>query len=99
MDIAIIGAGNVGAALAKGWAKTGHNIFFGVRNPGDSKYQSLKGQLGGQAKFVQPAEAARSAGVIVLATPWGQTEQAVKSLGSLSGKIIIDATNPLKSDL
>jgi NADPH-dependent F420 reductase len=99
MDIAIIGAGNVGAALAKGWAKKGHTIFFGVRNPGDSKYQALKGQLGSGAKFVQPSEAARTANVVVLATPWPQTEAAVKSLGALSGKIVIDATNPLKSDL
>lgn len=70
MDIAIIGAGNVGAALARGWAKKGHAIHFGVRNPGDSKYGALKGQLGASAKFVQPSEAARNAGVIVLATPW-----------------------------
>jgi len=99
MDIAIIGAGNVGAALAKGWAKKGHNILFGVRNPGDSKYQALKTQLGSSAKFVPLADAARGAGVILLATPLSQTEQVVKSLGAVSGKIIIDATNPLKPDL
>ncbi len=99
MDIAIIGAGNVGAALAKGWAKKGHNLYIGVRHPDDAKYAALKSQLGAQAKFVTPAEAAKAASVILLATPWGQTEQAVKSLGPVSGKIIIDATNPLKPDL
>lgn len=99
MDIAIIGAGNVGAALARGWAKKGHKIHVGVRNPNDAKYQALKSQLGAQAVFVQPAEAAKAAGVILLATPWSQTEQVVKGLGVVSGKIVIDATNPLKGDL
>jgi 8-hydroxy-5-deazaflavin:NADPH oxidoreductase len=33
MNIAIIGAGNVGSTLGKAWAKKGHDILFGVRNP------------------------------------------------------------------
>ena len=33
MKIAIIGAGNVGGTLGRGWAKKGHDIFFGVREP------------------------------------------------------------------
>ena len=33
MQIAIIGAGNVGKALAQGWIAAGHHIKFGVRNP------------------------------------------------------------------
>ena len=32
---------------------------------------------------------------MVIATPWSATEAAVKSLGSLAGKIVIDCTNPL----
>jgi predicted dinucleotide-binding enzyme len=33
--------------------------------------------------------------VIVVATPWDATEAAVRDLGDLSGKILIDCTNPL----
>jgi NADP oxidoreductase coenzyme F420-dependent len=38
MHLAIIGAGNVGAALGKGWARSGHTIAFGVPSPDNAKY-------------------------------------------------------------
>jgi predicted dinucleotide-binding enzyme len=98
MDIAIIGAGNVGAALAAGWTKKNHKIHLGLRNPEDPKHAALKARLK-TAVFEAPAAAAKAASVIVLATPWAQTEAAVRSLGDLAGKIVIDCTNPLKPDL
>lgn len=90
MKIAVIGAGNVGRALGKAWQKAGHEIRYGLRNPADPKYADLAG-----ARLMPPAEAARDSDVVVLATPWPQTENAVKSLGNLAGKIVIDCTNPL----
>ena len=42
-----------------------------------------------------PAEAVKEAEIVVIATPWSATQAAVKSLGSLAGKIVIDCTNPL----
>jgi len=42
-----------------------------------------------------PAEAAAAAEVVVLALPWTAAEGAVKALGSLKGKIVIDCMNPL----
>jgi 8-hydroxy-5-deazaflavin:NADPH oxidoreductase len=96
MKIAIIGAGNVGGTLGTAWAqKAGHDILFGVRNPAAEKTQTLIGKLGGKARAVSPAEAAASGDVIVLTTPWPQAEAAIHSLGDVSGKIILDATNPL----
>ncbi|MBX9701186.1 MAG: NAD(P)-binding domain-containing protein, partial [Acetobacteraceae bacterium] len=41
------------------------------------------------------AEAARGADAVVLAVPWGAAEGAVKGLGPLAGKLLLDATNPL----
>ena len=95
MKIAIIGAGNVGGALGTNWAQKGHEIIFGVRDPKAEKVQALLGKLGGKAKAVTPAEAAAAADVIVLSTPWPATEAALRSMGNLRGKIILDATNPL----
>jgi 8-hydroxy-5-deazaflavin:NADPH oxidoreductase len=96
MKIAIIGAGNVGGTLGTAWAhKAGHDILFGVRNPGAEKTQALLSKIGGKARAVAPAEAAASADFTVLTTPWPQTEAAIRSLGNVSGKIILDATNPL----
>jgi predicted dinucleotide-binding enzyme len=43
-------------------------------------------------------EAAAAAQVIVLATPWQATREAVRTWGDLTGNIVIDCTNPLKSD-
>jgi hypothetical protein len=90
MRIAIIGAGNVGSALGRAWLGGGEDVVFGVPNPADPKYRSLP-----EERLRTAPEAARNAEVIVLATPWPATEAAVKSLGDLSGKIVIDCTNPL----
>jgi hypothetical protein len=87
MKIAVIGAGNVGKALGKTWARRGHDVSYGVRQPGDAKYQGLK--TAGVADAAQAAEA------ILLATPWDATEAALKAAGDLSAKLLLDATNPL----
>jgi 8-hydroxy-5-deazaflavin:NADPH oxidoreductase len=95
MKLAIIGAGNVGGALGGNWAQKGHDIYFGVRDPKAEKAQALVKSIGGKARAVSPAEAAAAADVIVLSTPWPATEAAIRSLGDVKGKIILDATNPL----
>jgi hypothetical protein len=50
------------------------------------------------ARLLLNGEAAQNAEIIVLATPWQSTEEAVRTCGDLQGKTIIDCTNPLKSD-
>jgi predicted dinucleotide-binding enzyme len=90
MRIGIIGAGNVGRALGQAWLALGHDIRWGVPQPGDPKYADLGG-----GRLGSPAAAAQAAEAIVLATPWGATETAVRSLGNIAGKIVIDCTNPL----
>src|SRR5262249_22167543 len=90
MSIGIIGAGNVGSALGRAWLGAGEDVLFGIPNPSDPKYGLLP-----RERLRMPAETARDAEVLVLATPWPATEMAVKSLGDLSGKILIDCTNPL----
>ena len=96
MNIAIIGAGNVGGTLGLAWAKkAGHKICFGVRDPKAEKTQTLLRALGGKARAGTAAEAAAFADMIVLSTPWPATEAAIRSMGKLTGKIILDSTNPL----
>ena len=90
MRIAIIGAGSVGATLGRAWLKHGEDVTWGLRNPADPKYASLP-----KERVKTPAEAVKQAEVVVIATPWSATEAAIKSLGSLAGKIVIDCTNPL----
>jgi hypothetical protein len=52
-----------------------------------------------QASAGDFAQAAGSAGVIVLATPWPNAQEVIDSLGDISGKLLIDCTNPLNSDM
>jgi 8-hydroxy-5-deazaflavin:NADPH oxidoreductase len=98
MNIAIIGAGNVGTALGHAWAKGGHDIAFGVRDPESAKVRSLAHQFP-TAHLLLNGDAADKAEIIVLATPWQSTEEAVRTCGNLQGKTVIDCTNPLKADL
>jgi 8-hydroxy-5-deazaflavin:NADPH oxidoreductase len=96
VKLAIIGAGNVGGTLGAAWAqKAGHEIFFGVRNSASDKTQALLRPLGAKARAGTPAEASAFGEMIVLTTPWPQAEAAIRSLGDLGGRILLDATNPL----
>ena len=95
MRIAILGAGNVGGALGKGWARGGHPIAYGVRNPSDPKHRRVAEAAGG-ASLGTVAEAVRGADVIVLAVPFGAVGDALAGCGDLTGRVVIDATNPLR---
>ncbi len=89
MNIAILGAGNVGATLGKQFAEGGHAVSFGVPNPQKYADSRLSGTLG------TVAEAAQAAEIILLAVPYNAAEQVIKDCGDVRGKILIDATNPL----
>ena len=95
MNIAIIGAGNVGGALGKAWGKAGHTIIFGVRNPGHGKTQPPLAEIGSAASAVLVPDAVRRAEIVVLATPWPAVPDALSAMGDLQGKTLIDCTNPL----
>ncbi|HLH00606.1 MAG TPA: NADPH-dependent F420 reductase [Bryobacteraceae bacterium] len=98
MTIGIIGAGNVGGALGTGWAQKGHPVVFGSRDPGASDMKQLLAEAGKTARAATLAEAAQS-DVLLFALPWPAAQEALTGLGNLSGKILIDATNPLLPDL
>lgn len=89
MKIAILGAGNVGGTLGKRFAEIGYEIFYGVRNPANYENKGLNGKVG------TIAESAKEAEIILLSVPYNAVSETIKSCGDISGKIIIDATNPL----
>jgi len=98
MKIGIIGSGVVGQALGTGFATVGHEVKIGTRRPADDKLKLWLGQNGPHASVGSPLETARFGEVIVLATAWSGTENAIKIAGpeNFAGKVVIDATNPLK---
>ena len=94
--IAVIGTGDVGGALGPEFAAQGHTIVYGSRDPQRGKVKELVEKTGDLASATTPAEAAAQADIVVLAVPGLMVEEITKSLGDLSGKIIIDPTNPLE---
>src|SRR5215470_4590684 len=95
MKIAVIGAGNVGGTLGKRWARAGHEVAFGARDPADAKVAALVRESGPGARAASVPEAARQAAVVVLAVPWDSARDALAAAGDLRGRILIDATNPV----
>jgi predicted dinucleotide-binding enzyme len=96
MRIAIIGMGSVGSTLGRRWHEVGHEVTFGARDPSGEKAKSAASTAGGRVKTLP--EAAGGAEVIVLAVPWGAVKDALAAAGDLTGKVLLDCTNPLKPD-
>lgn len=86
--VAVIGAGNVGSALARGLARAGHRVTVGVRRPDRAGDLDSVG-----IKVTDTASAVADSGVVVLAVPVPALADAVASLGPLAGKVVVDATN------
>lgn len=99
MKIAVIGTGSVGAALGAKWGAAGHTVIYGSRDPSSERIQALLARTGPSAKAENAVAAVQEAHAIILALPWGVTQAALASLGSLRGRIVVDCTNPLLSDL
>jgi len=94
MKIAVIGAGKIGSTLGKKWAIAGHEIRFGVRNPSDQKYADLQ-YIGA---VVSVDEAINDADVALVSLPGTAVVDFAKRHGAaLSGKIVIDSTNNVRS--
>lgn len=91
MNIAIIGTGNVGGALATKWAHKGHRIFLGVKDVAQFKGKALLSNPNTTVHSI--ADAVQQAEVVLLATPATAAAEVAQSLGDTSGKIIIDAMN------
>jgi predicted dinucleotide-binding enzyme len=97
MKIGIIGAGDVGGTLGKSWRQRKHDIMFGVRNLQSQNVQRLA-QMDKSLTFGNINDAVAFGDVILFAIPWTSIEETVRGR-NLSGKIVIDPTNPLTPDL
>jgi predicted dinucleotide-binding enzyme len=97
MRIGILGTGDVGRALATGLVKLGHEVKMGSRETGNPKAVAWAAEVGPRASSGSFADAAQFGELVVLATVWSGTENALRlaKTSNLAGKVLIDATNPL----
>ena len=96
MKIGIIGAGEIGGALARHWAAAGHQLLISSRHP--EQLQALAKELGPNVKVGTPREAAAFGDVVMLAVPYGATPQVGRDYAAeLKGKVVLDAGNPYPS--
>jgi predicted dinucleotide-binding enzyme len=86
VHIAVIGTGNVGAALGRGWSAAGHDVTWGTRRP-DAPHEVTP--------VADIRRVAAAADVVVLAVPFDAVGETVAAIGDLSGRVVVDATNSL----
>jgi hypothetical protein len=90
MKVAVIGAGNMGGGLARSLVGK-HEVAIGSR---DEQNGAAKAKELGAASGGGYADAAADAEVIFLTVPWPAVDQTLAELGNLSGKVLVDVTNP-----
>lgn len=96
MKLAIIGAGNVGRALAESGVRAGHSVVISASDPAHAL--AAAAATGAQAA-PSNEEAVRDADAVVLAVPFAAVEELASSLvGTVDGKVVIDVTNPITPD-
>lgn len=94
MKVGILGSGDVGKALARGFAGAGHQVMIGSRSP-----EKLSGFVKDTAGVTSGTfdQTAKFGDLLALATLGVATEEAIRLAGreNFGGKVVIDATNPL----
>jgi predicted dinucleotide-binding enzyme len=95
MNITLLGAGNMGSALARQFTQAGHAVRIAATSL--EKSQSVAAGIPGSTAVATAGSAADS-DVVVVATPYEQAVAALREAGPLDGKVVIDVTNPLTPD-
>ena len=95
--VAIIGTGNIGSTLAANFAAGGQDFLLAGRD--QEAAAKIAADLGGHAEAVSVDEAVDRAGVLVFAVWLDAFQQLITQYGDrLTGKVIVDPTNPVGPD-
>ncbi|MGH2806142.1 MAG: NADPH-dependent F420 reductase [Actinomycetota bacterium] len=97
MRVAILGAGNVGSAVARAARNTGNDVIVAAKT--NEKLEGLADDLGIETTTAN-TDAVKNADVVVLAVPFDAAEEVTGEIADVvAGTIVIDVMNPLKDDL
>lgn len=97
MRIGIIGAGNIGLAVAKTLSRAGIAATIANSRGPDSLKEAVAA-LGPTIK-AGTREQAAAADMVVIAVNWSKLPAAVAGLPAWDGRIVIDANNPIEAPL
>lgn len=97
MNIAILGAGNIGANAAKLFARAGHSVRI-ANSRGPESLAATVAELGEGVRAATAADAVAFGDIVLIAVPWSRKEDAVGDAGPYDDKIVIDAMNPYTED-
>lgn len=93
MQIGIVGAGAIGQVYGRLWMEAGHRVVLSARD--EAKVASVAEALGLEAGTSEAA--VRGADAVLLAVNYVGVDDTVRRLrGALEGKLVVDATNPLR---
>jgi NADPH-dependent F420 reductase len=97
MKVAIIGAGNVGKALAGSITRAGHDVTISAKHPENAR--AAASEIGA-TPAPNAAEAVTDADVVILAVPFvGARDEVTDEIRDrVAGKTVVDVTNPLTPD-
>ena len=95
--VGVLGSGEVGRRLAAGFRSRGHEVMIGSRDPSKPELREWVTGAGAGVEVGTFADAAAHGDLLVLAVLGNAAEQAIADAGpdNFSGKVVIDATNPL----
>lgn len=90
MKVAIIGAGNVGTALARSATQAGHDVVIAAAHP---EHAAAAAATIGATPAASAREAASGADVVVLAVPVGVVAEVAREVAPARPAVIVDVTN------
>ncbi len=97
MKLSILGAGNVGMALARAFLRVGQPVTIGVPDP--ARYAEAVAALGPQATLTGSDDAISRGELVILAVPHVAALSIAQSRDDWQGRVLVDATNPLAPGL
>jgi predicted dinucleotide-binding enzyme len=97
LNIAVLGAGNIGGTIGRKWVNAGYQVAFGVNDPDGKNAQALRSELGDRVQIGTVADAlGGNPDVVLMSLPGAVMESTIAQYAAqLDGRIIIDATNKM----
>src|SRR2546423_8115728 len=97
MKVGILGSGEVGRALGRGFASRGHDVKIASRDPKSEALVTWQTQTKGKASRGTFEETAKHGEILVLASLGRAVEEVLRLAGppNMAGKVVIDTTNAL----